>query len=218
MSFGQKVSGTGVTRYEKVEVTDGGDGKWHYIDRQNLGHSCGPACVRMVVKMVTDKLMGEAYMAGLITVAELGSTPSDTNPLAGTTAAAHDFDTAGSAAPELVKALKDCKVSKAREANPATAAWGPVFSACSLKAPAIIRTVWQGGGGAAHFVVIAGPLAGQAGKILVLDPYYGVQQLDLATPTVYTPRQGGGSAGLVLATGDLGIDPAGAWVDVVLTN
>jgi hypothetical protein len=67
-------------------------------------------------------------------------------------------------------------------------------------------------------VVIAGPLAGQAGKILVLDPHYGVQQLDLATPTVYTPRQGGGSAGLVLATGDLGIDPAGTWVDVVLTN
>jgi hypothetical protein len=97
MSFGQKVTGTGVTRYEKVEVTDGGDGKWHYRPaesraflRSGLRENGGQDGDRQAYGRV---LHGRAHHRR-----RTCSTASDTNPLAGTTAAAHDFDTRGSAA------------------------------------------------------------------------------------------------------------------------
>lgn len=214
VNYGQKVSLTGSSRYEKVSTADGGDGLWHYIDRQNLGFSCGPACVRMVTKMMTDKVIGESYFAGLVTVAEQGNTPDNVNPLSAG-AQTHNFNSYGTFPSYLVTALKGCKVATARLPTAVPASWATVWDSTSLKTPAIAGMLWVGGGG--HFIIIAGPLKGSATKFLVLDPHYGVQQIDRATPTVYTPRQGGGSAGLVLATGNLGF-VENASGDVVLTD
>jgi len=200
--YGQKVTGTGITRYERVETVDGGDGKWHYIDRQNLSNSCGPACVRMVVQMIKGVRIGEAYFAGLIAVSELGTAPSSVNPLSDTAQSAHDFDAAGTISGHLVTALKDAKVDKARKLPATTADWGAAWKACSVKFPGIISVKWAGSS-SAHFIVVAGPVAGSTTGILILDPAYGVQRLELASPTTYTPHHGGSSAGLVLATGQL---------------
>jgi hypothetical protein len=213
-NYGQSVTGTGITRYEKVLTTDGGDGKWHYIDRQNLGNNCGPSCVQMVSFMVTGKRIGQVYLNGLVGLSEAGVSVSDSSAL-GAVGQGHDFQATGTINDHLIQALKDCKVDKAREPAASTTDWGAVWRACSEKAPGIMCIKWAGST-AAHFVVVAGPLAGQAGKILILDPAYGVQQLDLATPTVYNPRQGGGNAGLILATGNLDVSP-GNWVNAVIT-
>jgi hypothetical protein len=214
-NYGQQVSGSGISRSEKVNVANGGDGKWHYIDRQNLGNSCGPACVRMVVQMVKGVRIGEAYFGGLIAVAESGATPQTVNPLSDTAVNSHNFSAAGTLSDYLLTALRDAKVSTAKKADSSTTNWGTVWGACSVKAPAIISVAWTGGN--AHFIVVAGPLSGSTDKILILDPAYGIQQLSLTAPTTYTPRMGGGSTGLILATGNLQVSP-GNWVEVITTN
>lgn len=213
--YGQKVQGTGITRYERVEKASGGDGKWHYIDWQNLGQSCGPACARMIGLMVTSKRMGESYFAGLVSASEQGQSAS-LNPLSDGAQLGHDFTAGGTLSDHLVTALQQSKV-KASKASAATTDWAATWQATSEKKPAIISVLWSGGGGSAHFIVIAGPMAGYSDRYLVLDPWYGVQQISKATPTTYSPRQGGGNAGLALGTGEMQIS-AGHWVECVLTD
>jgi hypothetical protein len=219
VDYGHKVSLTGASRYEKVETADGGDGKWHYIDRQNLDYSCGPACVRIVTKMITDTVIGEAYFAGLIGASEQGGSGGVINPLSAQ-AQGHNFNAYGCYPSHLATALKDCKIGTAHMPSSLPANWGTVWSSCTLKTPAIAGVLWVGPNGApggGHFIVMAGPLAGSATRILVLDPHYGVQQMDLATPTVYHPRRGGGNTGQILATGNLGFVES-AYGDAVLTT
>lgn len=206
VDYGQKVSLTGSSRYEKVATADGGDGKWHYVDRQNLDYSCGPACVRMVTKMMTGKMIGESYFVGLVSASEQGGAGGGINPLSAQ-AQARNFNAYGCFPSHLVNALKDAKVSTAHMPAALPGDWASVWAKCSLEAPAIAGMLWVGPNGApggGHFIVIAGPLAGSATKLLVLDPHYGVQQMNVASPTVYQPRRGGGSTGQILATGNLG--------------
>jgi hypothetical protein len=48
--------------------------------------------------------------------------------------------------------------------------------------PAIVHIGWTGGGG--HFVIVKGSVAG---NLLVLDPYYELQEVPLATFPAYNP-------------------------------
>lgn len=201
VDYGHMVSGTGTVRYEKVKTTDGGDGKWHWIDRQNLDNACGPTCVRMVVKMVRGENIGQSFFGGLVSLSEQGIKPSDASALSSTAQDAHDFDAAGTMSAHLVQALKDCKVTTARKLPSDTSDWAAQWKKCSEKAPGILSMKWPSGN--AHFIVIAGPLSTNANHFLILDPWYGIQHLDASTPTTYKPRRAGATNGQLLATGQL---------------
>ncbi|WP_270938818.1 cysteine peptidase family C39 domain-containing protein [Falsiroseomonas oryzae] len=199
--YGHKVSGTGVARYEKVATGDGGDGKWHWIDRQNLDNACGPTCVRMVVKLARGENIGQAYFGGLVALSEQSLSAADTSPLSATAQGAHDFDAAGTLSAHLVKALQDSKIASARKLAATTTDWTTHWGKCSEKNPGILSFKWPSG--SAHFVVIAGPISGNANRYLILDPWYGVQHLESAAPITYKPRRAGAVTGQVLATGAL---------------
>jgi hypothetical protein len=199
--YGQKVSGTGIARYEKVTTDDGGDGKWHWIDRQNLDNSCGPTAARMVVKMVTGQNVGQSYFGGLVALSESNTSPSDVSPLSDTAQDGHDFGQSGTMSAHIVTVLKNCKIDSARKLPANTADWVSHWRKCSEKSPGILSMKW--GGGAAHFIVMAGPLSTAADKFLILDPWYGIQHMIVAEPTTYRPRQAGSSTGKVLAVGQL---------------
>lgn len=42
------------------------DGDWHYLERQQVADSCGPACVKIVCKLVNNRDLGEQYVRMVI--------------------------------------------------------------------------------------------------------------------------------------------------------
>ncbi|HSW07252.1 hypothetical protein [Aquabacterium sp.] len=197
---GHVVSGTGVSRYEKVIAADGGDGKWHFIDRQNLKSSCGPTCARMVIKLITGLSIGQDYFGGLVALSEKDISPSDSSPMSEEAQGFHDFDAKGARSGHILKALQDNKITNARKI-PKTSNWKEEWRKCSEKAPAILLIDWRRRG--SHFVVMAGPLSTNPDRFLVLDPAYGVQHIEAAQPDVYKPRHAGAVNGKIFATGSL---------------
>jgi hypothetical protein len=68
-----------------------------------------------------------------------------------------------------------------------------------MKAPAILRVAWAGGGG--HFVVSVGQNGNDAQDFIeILDPYYGYQPVKLSSVPNYSPAD---SNGATLANGKL---------------
>lgn len=190
------------------------DGRWHEYFDQTKTDSCGPTSVRQVDWMIKGRVgqpMGEEQARILVEHAPgesaFGINPSTITSESGTAVLGnHDWGSHGASgsgniggmgayASDLVWALKQRNHKKAREVT----VDANNLRSTSLKQPGIAFVEWQAAAGihgGAHFVTVAGAL--RNGKLLVLDPAFGVQEMSLTSGTngdiEYSP---GSTTGLV---------------------
>lgn len=162
------------------------DGRHHYIFDQTKGSSCGPACVRMVVKQVLNKMVGEEQIRQQIERHEGGTVSKLTSETSAFTPGSHDWGMHGAKGSgrggfgtwDVGAALKAMKI-KCEELPD-----GNVrnrLQRTTYKKPGIAVVKWATGG--LHWVVVAGRVGGA--KVLVLDPACGLFEID---PNVAQPQ------------------------------
>ncbi len=153
------------------------DGKFHAVVRQNDKKSCGPACVRMIIKIVNKQDVGEGYIQALIGRGEGHATSLGAG---GIVTSSRSFENVGT-----------WNVGQGLEsARPAikyhyTASKRNLGNSKRQK-PAIGVIRWTNG--VLHYVVVNGPLS-SGGRYLVLDPLCGVQYVHIKNgePGWYNP-------------------------------
>lgn len=178
------------------------DGKWHSIIDQSKTDSCGPACVRMLVKMIANKDVGEELVRSLIEGDEgqaAVSTITSERGGAGVSGS-HNWgghggwgggNQFGGGTWNVVNTLKGLGVNSARVD---TGYVRNAFRNTSTRRPGMAVVGWNGGWNAhgsqgLHWVVVAGPVSD--GRVLVLDPALGLQYADMSPAIVqYTPING----------------------------
>lgn len=162
------------------------DGRHHYIIDQTKGSSCGPACVRMVVRQVLDKTVGEEQIRQEIERHEGGTVSTLTSEKSAFTAGSHDWGHHGAKGSghggagtwDVGAALKAMKIKCAELPD------GNIsinLKRTSYREPGIAVVRWATGG--LHWVVVAGKVGGT--DMLVLDPACGLFEVD---PNVAEPQ------------------------------
>jgi hypothetical protein len=159
----------------KVISQKDADGSWHKVFLQSEENSCGAACIRNVANIVHNEDIGEAGLRAVIEAAEEGAGYAGSLGQGGVVASSgvHDWGPGGGGTwlvPEGLKALR-----------PAISTVHTTLAAALLtttrKQPAIAVVEWVGGG--LHYVIVAGPLQKVSNAYLVIDPWYGVQKVDV---------------------------------------
>ena len=169
------------------------DGHHYQLVVQNKENSCGPASIRIVIKLVKNEDCGEDYLRELVEQAEEGGGYGGSLGGGGVVVSggAHDWDPTGGGTWLVPAALQAAKIKCTQ---------GPQLSPLRLttsKKPAIAVVSWAGGAGL-HYVVVAGRTKA-AGKLVVLDPFYGLQYAPFP-PTLTSHYQPVDAQGHVLAT------------------
>jgi hypothetical protein len=158
------------------------DGRWYDFEMQEKGNSCGPTCVRIVLKEFTHiALPSEREVRDGMSLYESGVAHQ------GITKSNHDWENIGSNVPSLVRYLANEGLRDARSVHGPSSVVLAALKKCSKNYPGIIGWWWglrgdSSNGG--HWTVCVGP--SKAGdKLVILDPWNGVQYLDVATYTDY---------------------------------
>ena len=168
------------------------DGRWHTIFDQTKGSSCGPTCMRMVVKMMQNRDLGEEQARQLVErkngVAMLSTLTSENGGVG--QMGSHNWGNhghhasggggVGVGAEPLAAALKGTGI---KDAHVPQIYARQALLKTSLKNPGSAAVGWGGQWNGkraqgAHWIVVAGQLSN--GNILVLDPIYGIGEIDLS--------------------------------------
>jgi hypothetical protein len=170
------------------------DGGWHEIPIQTQKNSCGPCSIRLVIKLVQNKDVGEDFLRDLVEMAEEGGAFGGSLGRGGVviSGGAHDWSPSGGGTwlvPAALAAVRP-EIAISNSTNPDD------LLRTTKKRPAIAVVSWSGGG--MHYVVAAGPNR-NGDQLIVLDPFYGVQAAPIG-PTGLGNYQPVDSAGTVLAT------------------
>lgn len=155
----------GVIQRQKDE-----DGHWYHIPIQQEENSCGPASVKIVIKLTQNKDVGEEYLRELAESAEEANKYKGSMGQGGALKAggSHNWNAGGGGTwmvPQVLKAAKiNCHMSKLQQ----------LLLTTSRKNPAIAVVAWDAGG--LHYVVVAGYNTART-KLIILDPLMGVQSV-----------------------------------------
>ncbi len=175
------------------------DGRWHTYYDQSKGSSCGPTCVRMVVKMVTGREVGEEQVRREIERVEGGTVSTLASETGTFQAGTHNWGEHGAAGSggggsgtwNLDVPLQKLGVPGAHvTAGYARAA----FAKTTLRNPGIAAVAWGGGWNGKnsqglHWVVVAGTL--KNGNYLIIDPIYGIGEVSPQDAILkYTTKDG----------------------------
>jgi hypothetical protein len=163
------------------------DNGWHTFEMQQKGNSCGCAAVRTVLKAFTSiELPTEERIRNDMSLYESGIAHQ------GVTKSNHDWENVGSVVPSLVSVLRSYGL---REARTAVGPGDTVLNAlrkCSSNTPGIIGWWWGAVGDTSlggHWTVCVGPTR-SGSKLVILDPWNGVQYVDVGSWTEYTTSDG----------------------------
>ena len=165
------------------------DGFWCRFELQRRGNSCGPTCIRIILSQYTHLQQRTERQirddVGLLErhVAHQGITKSN-----------HDWHNVGSLVENLVSVLISYGVRHARWI------WGDRHNVreelkkASKNNPAIVGWWWGAYGNYSHdghWTVCVGPTK-TTNKFVILDPWYGVQYIDIGRYWIYhvNGRQG----------------------------
>ena len=159
----------------KIVSQKDADGNWHKVFLQSEENSCGAACIRNVANIVHNDDIGEAGMRAVIEAAEEGVGYAGSLGKGGVVAesGAHDWGPGGEGTwlvPEGLNSLRPA-ISSVHTSLAST------LLTTTRKLPAIGVVEWVGGG--MHYVIVAGPLQKTKDAYLVIDPWYGVQKVDV---------------------------------------
>lgn len=151
------------------------------ISLQQKGSSCGPACLRILIKQVKNERVGEEALRAIIDGSLGGGGVVVSNN-------SHDWVNQGTWG--MDKALESYRINATlHRTNP-----NQFLLAATLKKPCIAVVEWTGAGGL-HYVVVVGK--NSVGTITVLDPWYGLQQFSTSnvsgveTVNNYEPNDNG---------------------------
>ena len=175
------------------------DGRWHEFVLQRKGNSCGPACVLMVktaFHAMAKSQLGEPEVRGTIALFEQGKIYRGISSLSQEAIDMHNWKNVGSDRGPLIQTLhaQPFPVPSARPVtNLSPADMLAELRKCSRKTPAIVGWLWQGGGG--HWTVCAGPTDDNS-KLIILDPWDGVQYVDNDIGNFQSYQNGAGSLDL----------------------
>lgn len=175
------------------------DGRWHTYYDQAKGSSCGPTCVRMVVKMVTGKEVGEEEVRREIERVEgvpVSTLASETGAFQ---AGGHnwgDHGARGSGGGGVGTWHLDVPLQRfgVKGAHVVAGYARAAFAKTTLNFPGIAACAWQAGwngknANGLHWVVVAGKL--RNGCFLIIDPVYGIGEVNPADAVLqYTPAVG----------------------------
>lgn len=164
------------------------DGHHYDLIVQNKENSCGPASIRTVIKLVKNEDVAEDYLRELVEIAEEGGAYGGSLGQGGVilTGGAHDWDPSGGGTWLVPAALSAAKIPCTQGTSVAT------LLRTTNKKPAIAVVAWTGGG--LHYVVVAGKTKQTPSKLVILDPYYGLQYVGFAAaPETYRPVDSGGT-------------------------
>jgi hypothetical protein len=173
------------------------DGGWHEIPVQTQENSCGPCSIRMVIKLVTNQDVGEEYLRELVEMVEEGGAYGGSLGRGGVLqrGGAHDWSPTGGGTWLIPAALDAVRppIKTSHGADPS------VLLQTSKKKPAIGVVKWANG--ALHYVVAAGR-SHDGTKLIILDPYYGVQAAPVVANALgdYCPTNPSNGATLARAT------------------
>jgi len=172
------------------------DGNWHMVYFQTEEASCGPACIRNIVKMVHNQDLGEDGLRGLVEMAEEGAAYGGSLGQGGVVqgSGTHDWGPAGHGTWLIPEALR-CVNPTIKSVKTSMAS---TLLTTTRKQPAIAVVSWSNGG--KHYVIVAGKLQKTPNAYLVIDPYYGIQTMPVTNGRIglYKPKN---AQGQVLATG-----------------
>lgn len=162
------------------------DGRWFTFELQEKGNSCGCASVRAVLKAFTNlTLPSEQEIRDVMSLHERGEANQ------GKTKSNHDWENIGSVVPSLVMALKNWGVRDARSVVGHPQAL-TALQGCSGNHPGIVGWWWGPFGDntqEGHWTVCVGPSKDLA-RLVLLDPWNGVQYVDAAQYWEYTVDNG----------------------------
>lgn len=149
------------------------DGRHYNLTLQTRENSCGPACIRIVAKLVQNVDIGEDSLRQYVEMAEEGANYQGGLGQGGVVASsntAHDWGPIGGGTWYVPEALASIRPMIRAVHGTSTAA---LLSSTRSK-PTIGVVQWSTGG--LHYVVVAGPLKSVHNGYLVIDPFNGVQQ------------------------------------------
>lgn len=173
------------------------NGDWHEIPVQTEANSCGPASIRMVIKLVQNTDVDENYLRQLVEFVEEGGAYGGSLGTVGVVSqnGVHDWSPNGGGTWLVTKALQAVRppISVIEGTDSKT------LLQTSKKKPAIGVVAWNGGG--LHYVVAAGK-SRDGTKLIILDPFYGVQWAPVAANSLgnYSPTDPNSGAVLSSAT------------------
>ncbi|USX22963.1 hypothetical protein NHH82_12725 [Oxalobacteraceae bacterium OTU3REALA1] len=139
-------------------------GSYFKFPLQQKGSSCGPACLRILIEEVKGRDVGEEALRGGIDGSLGGGGVVASNN-------SHDWVTQGTWAVE--KVLGDYKI----QVDIHTTNLNRYLLAATRRKPCVAVVAWAAGG--LHYVVVVGK--NNLRTITVLDPWYGIQQVNLTT-------------------------------------
>ena len=140
-------------------------GQTHILAKQEKSHSCGMACVGMVIGRMRGQLLDEKSLRQYSGVFEQGK--YNPRPTTGYTAGW------GTEMENLAIMLrKVCIPAKVNQVHDVSSP----FKSAHVTHPVLAHVVWDGGGG--HFVVVDGVSRG--GRVVVCDPIprYGLREVE----------------------------------------
>ena len=166
------------------------NGRWYEIPIQSEENSCGPCCLRLVLKIVLNKDIGEEVLRELVEVAEEGGGSGGSLGKGGVLnpGGAHDWGPGGGGTWLIKGALEAAGVKSVRHYDNADA-----LQTSTDKKPVIGVVAWANGG--LHYVVAVGRNRSND-ALVVLDPYYGAQSVPIkanGSPANYKPVDSNGT-------------------------
>jgi hypothetical protein len=156
-------------------ITDSA-GREHDICAQDSKNSCVAASIAMIRRIMTGRRPPEILGRWSI---EVGSNLYAGKP----SIAMRDWDNKGTYAEEFVLGLRQAGLR------------GTIFAPttdfftkfCTPKTPGLCGVLWDSGSGG-HGIVCLGTLPKNDKKVVFLDPYYGIQEIDTSVLPIYNPR------------------------------
>lgn len=151
------------------------DGRWFKFAHQQMGNSCTIASIRMAKEYYTNTLIGEEALRGIATLFEKHAANKGISMFDPAVVAAHNWETTGGYAELTLKVLK---------APPSPVLAAKIVSAspdqlrkATRNHPILIGWSWDKGGG--HCTVCVGPTKTDKDLVVILDPGYGLQYVNL---------------------------------------
>ena len=153
----------------------------HQFLMQRMGMACGPTCVATVVRAVKNSQLSEAGARSRVFAEE-----SDKHGF-GVTAQLDAAQKDGTYMTSLTGALSSLGVQSAYTNKPGNdVQLLRILERARPDKPAIAQVSWTGGG--SHFIVVKEKIGG---NLVVLDPYFGLQEVPVANFPNYAPQPSG---------------------------
>lgn len=172
------------------------DGRWFRFDRQQMGNSCTIASSKIAKEYSNNSVIGEDALRGIATLFDKGATHRGISPLEARVTAARNWETTPGNRDLTLKVLKaqPFAIPGARmmQASP------DALRNASRNHPVLIGWSWNTGGG--HCTVCVGATKADPDLVVILDPGYGLQYVNLdervGSVFTYTPIINGAVAAI----------------------